>query len=82
MRNEAVHPAPSACRVPPIFSVIAIRGVAPELTAIAARLRSEHADLRGVAAAERMLLDGTSPLYRDDVDGLREELHRVRYLLG
>jgi hypothetical protein len=30
---------------------------------------------------QRLLFDGTSPLYGEDVRLLREELHRIRFLL-
>jgi hypothetical protein len=81
IRAEAEHPI-RAPRARPIFSVRVIASVAPDLATIAAQLRSEDAGLRGVAATERLLVDGTSSLYGRDENLLCEELHRIRYLLG
>jgi hypothetical protein len=55
--------------------------VAPDLATLAAQLRSGDTNLRGVAGAERLLIDGTSSLYGQDENLLSEELHRIRYLL-
>jgi hypothetical protein len=44
-------------------------------------LRSEDPGLRGIAKAERLLGDGCSALYGHDAEALREELHRIRFLL-
>jgi hypothetical protein len=52
-----------------------------ELAAVAALLRAGDPGLRGVALAERLLIDGASPLYGDDVAALRAELCRARSLL-
>lgn len=81
IRDQAEHPI-RAPRARPIFSVRVIVAVAPELATIAAQLRSEEAaGLRGVAATERLLVDGTSSLYGQDENLLSEDLHRIRYLL-
>jgi len=37
---------------------------------------------RGVAATQRLLVDGTSSLYEPGENRLCEELHRIRLLLG
>jgi hypothetical protein len=55
--------------------------VLAELGAVAALLRSGRPGLRGVALAERLLIDGRSPLYGEDVAALRDELGRARSLL-
>ena len=68
-------------RARPIFSVRVIVAVAPDLATLAAQLRSADTNLRGVAAAERLLIDGTSSLYGQDENLLSEELHRIHYLL-
>jgi hypothetical protein len=80
MRLEATR-SPGPLR--PLFSVRTVAALGPELTEIAERLRDADGDagLRGVALAESLLLDGGSPLYRDDVALLRDELNRVRSLL-
>jgi hypothetical protein len=81
IRDQAEHPI-RAPRARPLFSVRVIVAVAPELVTIAAQLRSEDNGLRGVAATQRLLVDGTSSLYGQDENRLREELHRIRFLLG
>jgi hypothetical protein len=80
IRREAEEPL-WAGRTRPIFSVRVIVAVAPDLATLAAQLRSADTNLRGVAAAERLLIDGTSSLYGQDENILSEELHRIRYLL-
>jgi hypothetical protein len=55
--------------------------VLAELSAVAALLRSDRPGLRGVALAERLLIDGGSPLYGEDASELRDELERARSLL-
>ena len=80
IRREAEEPV-RAARARPIFSVRVIVATAPDLATLAAQLRSEDANLRGVAAAERLLIDGTSSLYGQDEHLLSDELHRIRYLL-
>ena len=53
-----------------------IRECAPELLAIARRLRDdEPVDVRGVAMASQLLSDGTGPLHRD---GRGDLVHRAR----
>jgi hypothetical protein len=59
-----------------------IRPLADELRAVVALLRQGSASARGVALAERLLTDGGSALYGHDLVALREELGRLRYLLG
>jgi hypothetical protein len=81
IRNEDEHPV-RVRRAPPICSVRVIAAAAPDLATIAELLRSEDAGLRGVAATQRLLVDGTSSLYGHDENRLREELHRIRFLLG
>ena len=80
IRREAEEPV-RAGRARPIFSVRVIVAVAPDLATLAAQLRSADTNLRGVAAVERLLIDGTSSLYGEDETLLCEELHRIRYLL-
>ena len=81
IRDQAEHPI-RAPRARPIFSVRVVAAVAPELVTIAAQLRSGDTGLRGVAATQRLLVDGTSSLYGQDENRLCEELHRIRFLLG
>ena len=65
----------------PLYSTRLIRAVAPDLAEIARLVRSGDPGLRGVATTQRLLCDGTSALYGHDVDVLRQELHRIRFLL-
>jgi hypothetical protein len=80
MRRDAERPIRDP-RAGPIFSVRVIAAVAPDLTMVARSLRGTDAGLRGITATERLLTDGTSVLYRNDEELLREELRRIRYLL-
>lgn len=64
--------------------LVACRIVAPladELLEISGLLRAGPMFARGVARLDRLLGHATSPLYGDDVDALRNELHQVRELL-
>src|SRR5215211_4132788 len=65
----------------PLFCPRVVRAVASDMADIAALLRSEDSELRGIAQVERLLGDGGSALYGHDADALREELHRIRFLL-
>jgi hypothetical protein len=65
----------------PLFQPRVIRQLAPELREVASLLRSARADVRGVAAAERLLSSTASPLYGVGVEPLRHEIVRVRSLL-
>lgn len=81
MRAEAENPVHRRPLAPPLFSPRAIAAVASDLTEIARLLGDDDASLRGVAMTRRLLFDGTSPLYGEDVRLLQEELHRIRFLL-
>ena len=58
-----------------------LRENASELCAVAALVRATPASAGGVALVERLLTDGGSPLYGNEVGPLREELRRARFLL-
>jgi hypothetical protein len=78
-RNTAMrHPEAVAA---PIFKVSVVNEVTDELANVAELLVRPEADVRGVALIERLLSDGTSPLYSDDVDTLRAELRRIHFAL-
>jgi hypothetical protein len=81
IRDEALRPPARDPRMRPIFDRRVIAAVAPELTTIAALLRDDVANLRGIALAQRLVTDGISPLYRSDVRLLRDELRRLEYHL-
>jgi hypothetical protein len=76
-QRPPLHPAAR-----PIFHIAVIRPVAPELRQVASLLRAGRPCVRGVAAVERLLRSGDSPLYGVEVESLRQELRRVRYLLS
>ena len=59
-----------------------IVAVAPELAEIAARLREDAPGVRGVALVERLLSEGGSALHGGSVSALRQELRRIRFMLG
>ena len=80
--RTAGHPVPRAARARPLFDVRVIRPVAPELRQIAALLRGDRPSLQGVAAVERLLTGPSTPFYGSEVEPLRHELRRVRYLLS
>jgi hypothetical protein len=82
MRREAARPIGRFARTSPIFNRSIVTVVGAELAAVALLLREDNACARGVAMAERLLLDGGSCLYRDDVETLRQEVRRVRYHLA
>lgn len=76
-RPLPVHPANR-----PLFNVWVIRRVAPELRQIAGLLRGAAPCVRGVAAVEWLLSSSATPLYGPEVEPLRQELGRARFLLG
>jgi hypothetical protein len=66
----------------PLFSVLVIASVAPDLRALISVLRTKNASARGVGLLERLITHGDSPLYGREAAVLREELRRVRSALG
>lgn len=66
----------------PVVDVGAIRAVANELREVAALLRAGRPGVRGVALVQLLLTSGATPLYRPEVEPLRRELGRARYLLA
>jgi hypothetical protein len=70
-RPELVHPLADR-RV--------IRAVAPDLRAVASLLRGDPA-VQGVALVESLLRFPATPLYGSEVEPLRAELRRARYLM-
>jgi len=61
----------------PVFDPCQVREAAPELRAIAARLRASTVAVRAVARVERLLTSGASPLYGPEPEALRHELMRI-----
>lgn len=66
----------------PPFDVAVIAAGRDDLAEISARLRQDAPGVRGVALVERLLIEGGSPLHGDNVTALRQELRRIRFMLG
>lgn len=67
---------------PPLYSRRVLAAVQPQLRDLVPSLRADGAGVRGVALLDRLITSGTSPLYGKQVRSLRDELGRIRYLLG
>jgi hypothetical protein len=80
--QAATRAIPRAAASRTLFDVRAIRPVTPELRQIVSLLRVDHPPLQGVAAVERLLSSAATPLYGSEVEPLRQELCRARYLLS
>jgi hypothetical protein len=65
----------------PFFDVRVVRLVRPQLLELAGLLATNAPPLPGVALVERLMTSAVSPLYGADVEPLRQELRRARYLL-
>jgi hypothetical protein len=65
----------------PLADVRLIRAVAPDLLQVAALLRDGDLSVRGVALVEWLLTSPATPLYGTELEPLRQELVRARYLL-
>jgi hypothetical protein len=65
-----------------VCHVCVLRPVVPRLREIAWVLRGGGAAVCGVALVERLLIFGDSPLYGTEVEPLRQELGRARFLLA
>lgn len=72
-----IHPS---YRLP--YELRYLRFVAPDVREVAALLRSDSAQIRGVAATAAFVNDDSSPLFAGDVEQLRRELRRLRDLLA
>jgi hypothetical protein len=81
LRDEAATPLVRRSSRLPLYCRRVVVAVAPELDHVAQALRRGDASVRGVALGERLLSAHDSPLYADDVDRLRDELGRIRFLL-
>jgi hypothetical protein len=80
--EECAHPGPPLPWTAPLFRTEVVAGASAELADISRLLRGAGARARGIAMLETLLTDGRSPLYGADVGALREELHRIRFILG
>lgn len=70
---------PGAAR--PLAHRQVIRATAPELRRVAALTRGDAPGLRGIAMVEWILTSPATPLYGIEVEPLRRELGRARYLM-
>jgi hypothetical protein len=75
------RPASYRAGARPYFNPRVVRAIAPELREVAAVLRSDECDVRGVALLQNLQCCGASPLYGDIAEAARTELGRARYLL-
>jgi hypothetical protein len=82
MLATATRPLDRDPRNLPFFDVRVIRKVAMELQDVASQLRDAAPGVRGVAEVELLLTSAGTPLYGAEVEPLRQELGRARYLLG
>ena len=80
MVQRAVRPGALFDVAGPLADVRVIRAAAPELGQVAALLRADPA-VRGVALVEWLLTSPATPLYGSEVEPLRQELRRARFLL-
>jgi hypothetical protein len=67
--------------VRPLYDPRTIAATAADLRDVAYLLRNRPQSARGVAAAQRLVTDGASPLHGCDARALRTELQRIRFLL-
>jgi hypothetical protein len=80
MVHSAVRPGALFDVARPLADVRVIRAAAPELGQVASLLRADPA-VRGVALVEWLLSSPATPLYGSEVEPLRQELRRARFLL-
>jgi hypothetical protein len=70
-----------ACRISPVFDRAVIRAVAHDLGAVIRLLGCDQAPVCGVVLVEHLLTDAFSPLYGNEADPMRQDLHRIGHLL-
>jgi hypothetical protein len=84
--ENLAHPADHRHRElglgPPLYRSQVLAAVESQLRELARSLHAEAAGVRGVAMLDRLITCGSSPLYGARVEPLRDELGRIRYLLG
>jgi hypothetical protein len=66
----------------PLFRTHIVAAVLPDLAELARALRRPDCEAAGVAMVQRLLCDGESPLYGDNIILLRETVVRIRSRLG
>ena len=66
----------------PLPGIRNLAQVSDEVAAVARLLRSDASQVQGAALVYRFLTDGyASPLFAEDLELLRQELNRIKYLL-
>jgi hypothetical protein len=78
--RAAGQPGPRSQLIHPLADRRVIRAVAPDLREVASLLRGAPA-VQGVALVEWLLTSPATPLYGSELEPLREELRRARYLM-
>jgi hypothetical protein len=78
--RAAVRPGPRPVLIQPLADRRVIRAVAADLRRVASLLRA-HPAVEGVALVEWLLTSPATPLYGTEVEPLREQLGRARYLM-
>jgi hypothetical protein len=81
MVETAARPQARPGAPQPLADVRVIRAVASELREVAGLLRGGRPAVEGVALVEWLLTSPATPLYGTEVELLRQELRRARYLL-
>jgi hypothetical protein len=76
--KEVSKPAWQAREVA-LFHRQTVANATDDLLAVANALEADHVSAQGAARAERLISDGTSPFYGQDVIALRAELHRIHH---
>jgi hypothetical protein len=81
MVETAARPQARPGAPQPLADVRVIRAVASELREVAGLLRGGRPAVEGVALVEWLITSPATPLYGTEVELLRQELRRARYLL-
>jgi hypothetical protein len=78
---EAARPAEQCHAIRPIYDPRVVSALSAELAEVA-RLVRDGGGLRGLARAERLVIDGGSALYGSSEEAFRQELRHIRFLLA
>jgi hypothetical protein len=77
----ARRPTHSVSLTPPRFEASVVVPLADDIHDVMSLLGDRRCSARAVASAEQLVEQAVSPLYGQDVDALRDELRRLRFLL-
>ena len=78
---EAARPAEQRHAIRPVYDPRVVTALSTELAEVARLVRGDGG-LRGLARAERLVVDGCSALYGSSEAALRQELRQIRFLLA